>query len=191
MSSGFGLHLGAISATSAVQALKLGKLTLVNIGFASKPSGSRSLRPLLGSAWFLSHVEITHLLSGTVFTFCHNNWLRLNISSGRVDLRPGSASSSVPYKITVATSDIRGAGTDATIRVTLFGRKADGSTVQFPSCGHEGTCAHCPGLHAILRFSAHGRLVAVSIRTRRRIYHLVSQLCVTVGCWPFNKRVKE
>jgi hypothetical protein len=122
-----------------MQALKLGKLAMINIGFASKQSLSSSLKPSLGSAWFLSHVDVTHLPSGSAFTFCHSDWIRTNLSGGRVDLHPGSASCSVPYKITVATSDIRGAGTDATIRVTLFGKKPDGTVVHFPESGQEGT----------------------------------------------------
>jgi hypothetical protein len=122
-----------------MQALRLCTLAVINIGFASKQSLSSSLKSSLGSAWFLSHVEVTHLPSGTGYTFCHKNWIRPNISSGRVDLRPGSASSTVPYKVTVATSDLRGAGTDATIRITLFGKKPDGSVVQFPASGLEGT----------------------------------------------------
>lgn len=116
----------------------LGALSLVNIGFANAKTVAGKLGGMLGSAWMLSHVEVVHLNTGAAHTFFYNDWIKRDKQSGRVDIAPGGAADGNVYTVSVYTSDIRGAGTDSVIRLTLFGRADDGTVTQLPAKGEPG-----------------------------------------------------
>jgi len=120
------------------QALDLGDVAAINIGFASKKAAAGAIGSLFGAAWHLSHVELRHLNTGKTFLFYHNDWIRGKTQGGRVDIPAGGADGANVYVVSVHTSDLRGAGTDACVRLTLFGRAEDGVERQFPPAGERG-----------------------------------------------------
>jgi lipoxygenase homology domain-containing protein 1 len=115
-----------------VKALDLGPLSLINIGFSTKTTASSALGSLFGASWCLSHVEIVHVPSSTSTIFHYGAWIKRSHAQGRVDLRPGAPPAQNVYAVSVYTSDVKGAGTDADVWLTIFGRREDGSICQFP-----------------------------------------------------------
>lgn len=112
--------------------LDLGRLSGIEIGFAAKQSLGGLLASLTGAAWGLSHVEVEHVNTGERIFFVYRGWV--NGTKPRVQLVPSSAeelakAQKAPYKIVVRTSDLRGAGTDANVDITLFGKDASGKMV--------------------------------------------------------------
>jgi hypothetical protein len=79
----------------------------------------------------LAQVQVTCKASGACYQLPCDRWLRADKASGpagcRVELLPGQAPASgqASYKVVVATTDVRGAGTDADISVTLYGDRGD------------------------------------------------------------------
>ena len=55
-----------------------------------------------------------------------------------MDLRSGVAAGLNTYVVRVHTSDVRGAGTDANVRLTLFGRSDASLETQYPPTGEKG-----------------------------------------------------
>jgi hypothetical protein len=55
-------------------------------------------------------------------------WFSTQQEDGRIcrELYPGSSTSRVAYEVTLVTSDLRGAGTDANVHVQLHGSLGDG-----------------------------------------------------------------
>lgn len=86
--------------------------------------------------WFVKEVEVDVPTSGKKYFFPCNRWLAQNKEDGKV-VRVLSASDDqlityrphVPYEITVYTGDIKSAGTDSSITMTMFG--TDGTTPEF------------------------------------------------------------
>ena len=76
-------------------------------------------------------------------TFHYGDWLRPGQDTDRIELLPGSLPAKTVYKLALHTSDVRGAGTDANVRVTLFGILPDQSAVQFPASGQDGALLCC------------------------------------------------
>jgi len=79
-----------------------------------------------GPGWHLNMLEV-HAPSKT-FNFHANCWLDKKTNACRVELqsgKPPSGSDKHRYKVTVNTSDIRAAGTDADVTIIIFGEKGD------------------------------------------------------------------
>ncbi len=75
-------------------------------------------------------VEVTNPSTNKTYFFPCNEWLRKegNDSSGlRKELIAGSADQKGPtnYKVTVYTSDLRGAGTDSDVFIVVYGEHGD------------------------------------------------------------------
>jgi hypothetical protein len=83
--------------------------------------------------------------------FLANRWLATDEADGQTycTLYPSTSPSSAPqlhkYRVTVITSDVRGAGTDARVFITLFGSAAAAAAAGVTSCrtGH-GPRLRCP-----------------------------------------------
>jgi len=88
------------------------------------------------SGWFVKEVEVDVPTSGKKYFFPCNRWLSQNKEDGKV-VRVLSASDGqlvtykphVPHEITVYTGDVKSAGTDSAISLTLFG--SEGTTPEF------------------------------------------------------------
>ncbi len=78
-------------------------------------------------------MEVTHPLTGKVHVFPCNEWLEPSKEKGvdgcKRTLLTGAAAAAagglVSYRVLVKTSDIRGAGTDADVFLTIYGPKGD------------------------------------------------------------------
>lgn len=97
----------------------LGEITAVKI--ANKGKG-------MFSAWHLARVEVTHLESGREYVFLCNEWLDKEHGLERTLLpstKDGEAAREVweegTYEVRVFTSDIRGAGTDGDVSISIKG----------------------------------------------------------------------
>lgn len=144
-----------------LQDTRLGTLSAIDIGFASERTAAGRLGAMLGAAWLLSHVEVTHVNSSASYTFHHGDWLQPGKAADRVELLPGSAPDKTMYKIAVYTSGVRGAGTDANVRVTLFGKVANQGDVQYPAAGQDGAHWRRRLHHACMAEGPHRRLFAI------------------------------
>ncbi len=98
----------------------LGSLRKVRVSLSGK--GGRK-------EWFLKQIELTNLVSGKRYLFVCEDWVR-----GSVDLalvRAGQETiARTDYKVSVRTSDLSGAGTDANVFVTLFGQNGDSGELE-------------------------------------------------------------
>lgn len=83
-------------------------------------------------------VEVHNPITGKTYCFPCNAWLR--DSECRKELLAGSPEGTAPtnYRVTVYTTDVRGAGTDADVYLVIYGqngdtgeRKLDNSTNNF------------------------------------------------------------
>ncbi|KAK3253157.1 hypothetical protein CYMTET_37584 [Cymbomonas tetramitiformis] len=89
----------------------------------------------LGAGWFLNHVEVTVLGKQPTQYFVCRQWLDKKKGDFLIE-RTIQASAFLPddgqcqYKVVVTTGDHRGAGTDATVRVVIYGDK--GQTALIP-----------------------------------------------------------
>ncbi len=64
-----------------------------------------------------------------------HRWFSTQLDDGRIcrTLLPGTTLQPVQYKVTTVTSDLRGAGTDANVHITLHGLLRDGQRLQLMS----------------------------------------------------------
>ncbi|KAK9824333.1 hypothetical protein WJX72_009517 [[Myrmecia] bisecta] len=86
----------------------------------------------LTAAWHLAKVDVTNTTTGAKSVFAYNNWLDSK-SGPSILLKPSSADGSadrtakdaavVSYEVTVHTSDVKAAGTDADVYIELHGPK--------------------------------------------------------------------
>jgi len=102
-----------------VQCEDLGNLQKINIGHDN--SG-------FGASWFLDKIIITSQKTNQKWYFLVGDWLEGN--NNRRDVAgveaDGIASLPlVPYKISVTTGDVRGAGTDANVFIVMYGDQGD------------------------------------------------------------------
>eukprot|EP00798_Chlamydomonas_sp_ICE-L_P018432 gene18432-24908_t len=87
----------------------------------------------LGGAWHLAQVEIFHPVLQKTYVFACNEWPASTdnvkgLDGCKRELLTGSAAAAaglVSYKVLVKTSDVRGAGTDADVFITVYGPKGD------------------------------------------------------------------
>ncbi|KXZ56858.1 hypothetical protein GPECTOR_1g774 [Gonium pectorale] len=86
----------------------------------------------VGSAWHLEQVEVYHPSSQKLYAFPCGEWLEVSKEKGmegcRRTLLTGAAAAGagmVSYRVIVHTSDIRGAGTDSDVFITIYGPKGD------------------------------------------------------------------
>ena len=66
-------------------------------------------------------------MQGNRAFFLYDDWVTGD--KRRVQLVPGKVGENNTYKVTVRTSDIRGAGTDANITICMFGVNKDGQSM--------------------------------------------------------------
>ncbi|PNH12713.1 Lipoxygenase y domain-containing protein 1 [Tetrabaena socialis] len=83
-----------------------------------------------GSDWHCQQVEVFNTATQKSYFFPCNDWLRKTKEQGdkscRKELIAGAAGQSLnSYKVEVQTSDVRGAGTDSDVHITVFGAKGD------------------------------------------------------------------
>lgn len=81
-----------------------------------------------GAAWHLQQVEIFHPILEKTYYFPCNEWLEKE--SCKKTLKPGSEADGGPvqYRVTVHTTDCRGAGTDSDISCIVYGAQGDTGT---------------------------------------------------------------
>ncbi|DBB10366.1 TPA: hypothetical protein ACH3X3_001925 [Trebouxia sp. C0006] len=106
---------------------ELGDLTHVTIGHDSAGSSP---------SWHLEALLITHLPSGQQWRFGCGLWFDLQQGDGLTEreLMPISDKTHlVWYALTLCTSDIPAAGTDADVFVTLHGKQGTSSRIKLPS----------------------------------------------------------
>ena len=80
----------------------------------------------LGSAWHLEKIDIISSATNTSYCFPFNNWIDDKNGLEHIIWRDGVQGTSMPmqeYRVTVYTSDIRGAGTDANVFMEMHGDK--------------------------------------------------------------------
>ncbi|KAF5837533.1 hypothetical protein DUNSADRAFT_4226 [Dunaliella salina] len=87
----------------------------------------RSSNTGLGASWHLSHVDVFSSSMPEMFHFPFNNWVDSKHGLEHFIWRDGTedvnAAALVEYRVTVYTSDIRGAGTDANVSIEMYGSK--------------------------------------------------------------------
>uniref|UniRef100_A0A8B9L468 Lipoxygenase homology domains 1b n=1 Tax=Astyanax mexicanus TaxID=7994 RepID=A0A8B9L468_ASTMX len=105
-----------------VEAVDLGELQKIRIGHDNK-GGS--------SGWFLDWVEINAPSQGQKLRFPCGRWLDKGEDDGAIvrDLYPAELQTEVytpfvPYEISIFTSDVFGAGTDADVFIVLYGQNS-------------------------------------------------------------------
>jgi hypothetical protein len=106
-----------------VQASDLGQLKKIRVGHDNSS---------LGPAWFLEKVVITNQASQQQWFFLCGKWLAKDEDDGQI-IRELPASdkdgvASLPmvnYKLSIMTGDRKGAGTNANILVTIYGKNGD------------------------------------------------------------------
>ncbi|DBA69854.1 TPA: hypothetical protein ACH3X2_012566 [Trebouxia sp. C0005] len=109
-----------------VQSPELGELQSLTIGHDNKGQ-----KP----GWHLDLVEVTHLPSGRLYFFACARWLDLAQDDGKAvrvlkaqDSKPERAfvnSTLTDYEVTVHTSDVQDAGTDADVSLVMYGASGE------------------------------------------------------------------
>ncbi|KAF6256823.1 hypothetical protein COO60DRAFT_1640423 [Scenedesmus sp. NREL 46B-D3] len=88
-------------------------------------------------AWHLSHVEVSNHGTGARSVFYANAWLDAKLGTATLLLQAGSAdahsTAQNKWKLSVQTSDVRGAGTDADISAILIGEQGSSREVRLES----------------------------------------------------------
>ncbi|XP_070566658.1 lipoxygenase homology domain-containing protein 1-like isoform X2 [Ptychodera flava] len=104
-----------------VEAVDIGDIKKIRIGHDSKGPGA---------GWMLEKVDIDAPSLGKKWTFPCHRWFDKKEDDGEterdllpVETRTEQYEKHVPYEITVYTSDVSGAGTDADVYVVLFGKE--------------------------------------------------------------------
>ena len=82
----------------------------------------------LGASWHLDQVEVTDTVRGVTVAFPCGQWLDPSDASTLTQILlprgvDGEKGGLLQYEVTVYTSDLRGAGTDANVSVELWGDK--------------------------------------------------------------------
>ncbi|KAG1672531.1 hypothetical protein FOA52_002840, partial [Chlamydomonas sp. UWO 241] len=81
----------------------------------------------IGAAWHLKMVEVMNITTGELARFMHNGWLSKDEPPHQIEVELWAEDEEKPpdirYTVTVYTSDIRGAGTDANVDVMMYGDK--------------------------------------------------------------------
>lgn len=81
--------------------------------------------------WFLEKIELRSLATGDLYTFNCSQWLSKTLGEKKLSydfpatVKGKQVIKSTTYKVLVKTSNVRGAGTDANVYVTLFGENGD------------------------------------------------------------------
>lgn len=99
----------------------LGEIQRVEIGFANQQTAGGKIGGLFGGQWNLQSVEVMHFNTQARQFFFYGDWV--NDKKKRVLLIPGTVGENNTYRVVVKTSDIRGAGTDANVTLSIFGEK--------------------------------------------------------------------
>ncbi|GFN87702.1 hypothetical protein PoB_001420800 [Plakobranchus ocellatus] len=101
----------------------LKKVRLELVGKGSRP------------AWFLEKLELRNMETGTLTVFKYNGWVGKGKDGAKnpVDIpameRGKTVIEKTSYKVSVKTSDVSGAGTDANVYVILFGALGDSGEI--------------------------------------------------------------
>ncbi len=84
--------------------------------------------------WYLDRIELTNMQTKKQYVFIHKNWLSKKENSLSVDIplfKHGHETiGQTIYRLTVKTSDISGAGTNANVFVVLFGENGDSGELE-------------------------------------------------------------
>uniref|UniRef100_A0A383W527 PLAT domain-containing protein n=1 Tax=Tetradesmus obliquus TaxID=3088 RepID=A0A383W527_TETOB len=88
-------------------------------------------------AWHLSHVEVSNHATGARAVFYANAWLDVKLGTATLLLKAGGAdgqgAAQNKWKLSVQTSDVRGAGTDADISAILVGEQGSSKEMRLES----------------------------------------------------------
>ena len=87
--------------------------------------------------WWLDHIAVKEATSGKKWLFPCNKWLSLHhgdCATQRTLLPKQSEETSHPYTVQLFTGNVRGAGTDANVFVTLAGEKATSAKTHVTGC---------------------------------------------------------
>ncbi|GLC44364.1 hypothetical protein PLESTF_000049800 [Pleodorina starrii] len=88
----------------------------------------------LGPAWHLDHVEVIHQARQETYYFLADQWLDAKLNTLTITLEPTDATGGKQvYKVSVRTSDKRGAGTDADISIILMGATRSSAELKLES----------------------------------------------------------
>ncbi|GMH36686.1 hypothetical protein BSKO_04559 [Bryopsis sp. KO-2023] len=88
--------------------------------------------------WFLEEVAVSRKGIQDIAHFPCNRWLATDLDDGRICrlLMAGDHVQTIQYKVDILTSDLLGAGTDATVYILLHGSRRDGRRLVLTS-GHD------------------------------------------------------
>ncbi|CAH1787210.1 unnamed protein product [Owenia fusiformis] len=108
-----------------LEATDIGKIERIRIGHEDNG---------VGAGWFLDEVRVDVPSKGEHYLFACHRWLDKSEGDGEieVELEPTEVrkgDKDIPYEVTVWTSDIRGAGTDANVFIQMYGE--NGKTEQY------------------------------------------------------------
>jgi len=104
--------------TFSVETVELGKLTKIRVGHDGAG---------IGAGWFLEKIVIKNERTSEEYNFPCNRWFDKGVDDGKIERdlfvngEPGPGAAT--YRITVITGTVRGAGTDATVRISVVGDK--------------------------------------------------------------------
>ncbi|XP_076450682.1 LOW QUALITY PROTEIN: lipoxygenase homology domain-containing protein 1-like [Babylonia areolata] len=107
------------------------KMELDDVAPLKKLRVSLETKGCTRKSWYLEKIELRNMDTGTLSVFKHDNWLGKGKEGAQktVDIpameRGKKVIDRTDYKISVKTSDVRGAGTDANVYVILFGLNGD------------------------------------------------------------------
>ncbi|KAG2501257.1 hypothetical protein HYH03_001064 [Edaphochlamys debaryana] len=94
----------------------------------------------LGPGWHLDYVEVHSSATGKVYYFPCGRWLDTKEDDGQIRRRlhvstkePRNFKSQ--YRVSITTSDIRGAGTDANVFIQMFGEEAETGKINLDNPG--------------------------------------------------------
>nr|KAG5694176.1 hypothetical protein BaRGS_016022 [Batillaria attramentaria] len=82
-------------------------------------------------SWYLEKIELRNMDTGTLSVFKYDGWLGKGKEGAKMSVDIAATERGKPviektsYEITVKTSDVRGAGTDANVYIILFGVNGD------------------------------------------------------------------
>eukprot|EP00049_Salpingoeca_infusionum_P008102 m.131391 g.131391 ORF g.131391 m.131391 type:complete len:2461 (+) comp13915_c0_seq1:231-7613(+) len=108
-----------------IEAADLGELSKIRIGHDGAGAGA---------GWHLDKVIVDCPLLGKTWTFPCRDWLDKGMGDGTLErvLKPEKETeyhAKVAYEVTVRTSDVSGAGTDANVFMDVYGHDSDGTVL--------------------------------------------------------------
>ena len=113
-----------------IDCIDLGELKKIRIGHDNKG---------IGPGWFLETVKITNLSNNTANFFPCGHWFAEDEEDGKI-VRELAVNSEdvkseplVTYRVSVFTGDRRGAGTDANVKLIVFGEHGDSGSISLES----------------------------------------------------------